>query len=122
MKAIIERQGNKDKSANNYIFPIMKQGMSPLSQYEIIQPFVSIVNSWMKYILENLGINNNATTYVARHTFSTVMKRSGASTEYIQEALGHSNIKTTENYLDSFDKDVKKEFSQRLSAFKTSSD
>jgi len=122
MKAIIERRGNKDKSASNYIFPIMEPGMSPLRQYDIIQLFVSLVNSWMKNILKNLGINKNATTYVARHTFSTVMKRSGASTEYIQEALGHSNIKTTENYLDSFDKEVKKEFSQRLTSFKTSND
>jgi site-specific recombinase XerD len=63
-------------------------------------------------------IDKKGTTYVARHTFSTVLKRSGASTEYIQEALGHSDIKTTENYLDSFEKDVKKEFAQRLTAFK----
>ena len=48
------------------------------------------------------------------------MKRSGASTEYIQEALGHSNIKTTESYLDSFDKEVRKELSPWLTAFKTS--
>ena len=55
---------------------------------------------------------------MARHTFSTVLKRSGVSTEYIQEALGHSDIKTTENYLDSFEKEVKKEFAQRLTSFK----
>jgi hypothetical protein len=46
------------------------------------------------------------------------MKRSGASTEFIREALGYINIKTTENYLDSFEKEVKKEFSGRLVAFK----
>jgi site-specific recombinase XerD len=46
------------------------------------------------------------------------MKRSGASTEYIHEALGHTNIKTTENYLDSFEKEVKKEFANKLVAFK----
>jgi integrase/recombinase XerD len=39
-------------------------------------------------------------------------------TEFIQEALGHTNIKTTENYLDSFEKEVKKEFSNRLVSFK----
>ena len=55
---------------------------------------------------------------MARHTFSTVMKRSGASTEFIQETLGHTNIKTTENYLDSFEKEVKKEFAYRLVSFK----
>lgn len=118
MKTIISRWSNEDKSPNNYIFPIMEQGISPLRQYELMQLFVKFINDWMKHILNNLGINKKATTYVARHTFSTVMKRSGASTEYIQEALGHSDIKTTENYLDSFDKEVKKEFAQRLTSFK----
>ncbi|MEO6135138.1 MAG: site-specific integrase [Ginsengibacter sp.] len=120
MKAIIERWGNIDKSPNNYIFPIMELGITPLRQYELMQLLVSFINNWMKLILKNLEIDKKGTTYVARHTFSTVLKRSGASTEYIQEALGHSDIKTTENYLDSFEKEVKKEFAQRLTSFKNS--
>lgn len=72
----------------------------------------------MKEILRNLNINKKATTYVARHTFSTVLKRSGTSTEFIQEALGHCSIETTEGYLDSFEKETKKEFACRLSSFK----
>ncbi len=71
----------------------------------------------MKRIMKKLCINKKATTYVARHT-STVLKRSGASTEYIQEALGHTDVKTTENYLDSFGKEIKKEFAHRLTSFK----
>lgn len=62
----------------------------------------------MKHILIKLGIDKKVTTYVARHTFSTILKRSGASTEYIQESLGHADKKTTENYLGSFDKEIKK--------------
>lgn len=118
MNGIIDRWGSSDRSPNNYIFPIMEKGMNPLRQYEIIQLFVSFINDWMRRILKNLGIDKKGTTYVARHTFSTVLKRSGASTEYIQEALGHTDIKTTENYLDSFGKEVKKEFALRLTSFK----
>ncbi len=62
--------------------------------------------------------DKKATTIVTRHSFSTIMKNSGASTEFIQEALGHTNKRTTENYLDSFEKEIKKEFSAKLSAFK----
>ncbi len=67
---------------------------------------------------EKLGIEKKVTTYVARHTFSTVLKRSGTSTEFIQEALGHTNMKTTENYLDSFEKEMKKEYASKLLSFK----
>ncbi|OLY90606.1 Site-specific recombinase XerD [Cnuella takakiae] len=118
MKAILERWGNQDRSPDNYVFPILQQGLSDLRIYDRVQNFVGLVNYWMKEILQNLGIDKKATTYVARHTFSTVLKRSGASTEFIQEALGHTSMKTTESYLDSFEKEVKKAFASNLNAFK----
>jgi integrase/recombinase XerD len=46
------------------------------------------------------------------------MKRAGASVEFISEALGHRDVKTTENYLDSFENEMKKKFPCKLSAFK----
>jgi site-specific recombinase XerD len=72
----------------------------------------------MQRILDDLGIKKKITTYVARHTFSTILKRSGASTEQIQEALGHTDMKTTESYLDSFDKETKKQLASQLTSFK----
>jgi integrase/recombinase XerD len=100
---------------------VLSHGLTPIRQYELIELFIQSINDWMKKIRKKVGIEKSVTTYVARHTFSTVMKRSGASTEFIQEALGHTNIKTTENYLDSFEKEVKREFANRLVAFKEQS-
>ena len=89
-----------------------------MRQYELVELFICSISDRMGKIGQKLKIEKKITTYVARHTFSTVLKRSGVSTEFIQEALGHTNIKTTENYLDSFEKEVKKEFANRLVAFK----
>ena len=118
MQNIISRWGNNDKDPNNYIFPIMISGLTPLREYELIQLIPAYINGWMAKIGERLGIKKRVTTYVARHSFSTILKRAGASTEYIQECLGHTDVKTTENYLDSFENEVKKEFSKRLTSFK----
>ena len=115
--AIIEELGNKDKRPDNYIFPILYEGVTPLRQYDLVQFFVRFINDWMVKICQNLGSGKKATTYVARHSFATVLKRSGASTEAIQEALGHEDIRTTENYLDSFGNELKKELAGRLTAF-----
>lgn len=115
---IIDRWGSIDRSSNNYIFPILSSGITTMRQYELIELFISSINDWMVKIRKKFGIEKPVTTYVARHTFSTVMKRSGASTEFIQEALGHTNIKTTEIYLDSFEKEIKKEFAGMLVSFK----
>jgi integrase len=117
IQGIITTRGNADKSPGNYIFPIMQHGITPLRQYELLELFIRSINEWMDKIRKKLKIERRVSTYVARHTFSTVMKRSGVSTEFIQEALGHTDIRTTENYLDSFEKEVKKEYAAKLLAF-----
>ncbi|MBD0331203.1 MAG: hypothetical protein ICV66_00965 [Chitinophagaceae bacterium] len=42
--AIIKRWGNKDKDPNNYIFPILEHGLTPLRQYDLIQFFTRFIN------------------------------------------------------------------------------
>ena len=41
--------------------------------------------------------------HVARHSFATVLKKSGVNIGIISEALGHHSLKTTQIYLDSFE-------------------
>ena len=47
----------------------------------------------------------NLTTYVARHSFATILKRSGVDIGLISELMGHADITTTKIYLDSFDEE-----------------
>ena len=42
-------------------------------------------------------------SHVARHSFATVLKRSGVNTSIISEAMGHSSERVTQIYLDSFE-------------------
>ena len=42
-------------------------------------------------------------TYVARHSFATILKKSGVNIGIISQALGHQDIKTTQIYLSQFD-------------------
>lgn len=118
LKNIITKCSNWDKDKENYIFPILTPGLNPSQQRVRIKEFVKDVNKGIQIIgLETL-IESHITTYTARHSFSTVLKRSGASIEFISEALGHTDVKTTESYLDSFENEIKKEFSNSLLAFK----
>ena len=61
------------------------------------------VNKYLKKIGEHLDISLKLTSYVARHSFATVLKRSGVNTSIISEAMGHSSEKVTQIYLDSFE-------------------
>ncbi len=118
MRQIIDKWGNKQKDLDNYIFPFINTNMNPMQRYSMVTNFTRFVNERMEIIGKKLGFEKKITTIVSRHSFSTQMKRSGASTEFIQEALGHTDKKTTENYLDGFDNELKKEFAEKLYAFK----
>ena len=61
------------------------------------------IDKQLKAIAKLAGLNVNLTTYVARHSFATVLKNSGVSIPLISEALGHSDLATTQIYLDSFE-------------------
>ena len=63
-----------------------------------------------------LGIDH-ISTYTARHSFATVLKRSGANIAYISESLGHQDLKTTENYLASFEREEREKNAELLTKF-----
>jgi len=118
MRRIIDKWGNKDTSPGNFIFPVLTSGMTSLKEYHKVVRLTAFINERTKEMGEKLGINLKLTTMVSRHSFSTQLKRAGVSTEFIQEALGHTDIRTTENYLDSFERDKKKEYAGKLVEFK----
>ncbi|QMW06321.1 tyrosine-type recombinase/integrase [Spirosoma foliorum] len=52
-----------------------------------------------------IGLDKHLTPHVMRHSFADMMRRGGVPLETRQEALGHSDIKTTRNYEDQFDQE-----------------
>ena len=65
----------------------------------------------------DLDLKRSITNNVSRHTFSTVLKRSGVSSVFIQESLGYTNILITENNLDIFENELRKLHAGKLTAF-----
>ena len=100
---IIKRWGVLSVNPDTFIFPHLYPGMTPKQEREAVHTVAKFINKHMKEIARELGITTPITTYAARHSFATVLKRSGASIELISELLGHSHITTTESYLASFE-------------------
>lgn len=100
---IIKKWGQPSISKSSYIFPHLEHKMNAEKQRKVYQQLTKTINKYVKSICIELDINDNVTTYFARHSFATVLKRSGAKIEMISELLGHSNVNVTENYLDSFE-------------------
>ena len=87
-----------------YLFPIFNdKHITELQKANRLHKVLSIVNARLKRIGKELNLPIKLTTYVARHSFATVLKKAGVSTAIISESLGHTSEKTTQIYLDSFD-------------------
>lgn len=114
-REIIGKLGTTRHDKSDYMFPILKGRKSLEAEAAAIKQTVKKVNIGLKSIAKELGIQKRITFYSARHTHSTMLLLYGGATiEEIQDNLGHSSIKTTQNYLASFDDDSKKEKSKVL--------
>ncbi|MDR0574385.1 MAG: tyrosine-type recombinase/integrase [Tannerella sp.] len=116
MQAIIDRWGNKEHKPDSYIFGYLSGSETPLEQKDKIQSTVKLCNKRLKKIGKAVGIDE-ISTYTARHSFATVLKRSGANISYISESLGHNDLKTTENYLASFEREEREKNARLLTNF-----
>ena len=98
---IIEKYRSNE---SEYLFPILdKTHKTETQKRDRIHKVMKATNRALKRIGDKLGLPIEITTYVARHTYATVLKRSGVGTAIISESLGHSSERVTQIYLDSFE-------------------
>ena len=116
MQAIIDRWGNRDRQPDSFIFPVLSGTETALEQKHKTQYLTRAINRRMATIGKALGIER-ISTYTARHSFATVLKREGANIAYISESLGHQDLKTTENYLASFEREEREKNAELLTKF-----
>ncbi len=115
MQEIIRKWGN-EPAPNNFIFPILDGTETAVQLKTKTKTLTRSINRRMEKIADALGIGH-ISTYTARHSFATVLKRAGANIAYISESLGHSDIKTTENYLASFEREEREKNAKLLTRF-----
>ena len=105
-----------NRSTDNYLFPILdiQRHKTPKQKENRKHKIMLLVNRDLKRIAELAKIDFNLSTYVARHSFATVLKNSGVNIALISEALGHSELSTTQIYLDSFESEQVNEAMKHL--------
>lgn len=94
---------NDLSDADSYIFPIINRKGN---EYQDYRNAMRLMNKKLKVISEILNLEAPLTTYVSRHSWATIAKRSGVATSVISEGLGHTTEEVTQIYLDSFENDI----------------
>ncbi len=99
----------------SYVFPIFNENhISPQTRHNRKVKVLRKINKDLKKIGKIVKIKSELTTYVARHSYATILKKSGISTTVISQAMGHNSEKTTQIYLESFENSVLDEASKSV--------
>ena len=104
-------------SSAKYLLPILSASVveDSLDAKKKIFQWIKTTNKWIGKLGEKCNIEENLTTYVARHTWATTAKRLGYSNELIAEAMGHEyGNKITNIYLDTFEQSVIDDLNERV--------
>lgn len=114
MSEIMSRSGNgAEGDAEKFIFRHARGNEKPLEVSMLVRKVISSCNAALKVLAADLGMPPFS-TYAARHSFATVLKKCGTDISFISESLGHTSIVMTENYLAGYDKEERRRYAENL--------
>lgn len=102
LAGLMEKYGNESE----WVFPVLKDAKDKQTQYRLYRVALERENRNLKRVGELCGLDTVLTAYVARHSWATLAKETGAAISVISEGLGHTSEKTTQIYLKEFDRRV----------------
>ena len=103
---ILKLYQGKGIQPGDYIFPFLRNDFNRKNTNFLIMQVESksaLVNKALKDLADKAEIKKNLTTHMARHSFADIARKRKVSLLDIQKMLAHSDSKTTQVYLNSFD-------------------
>lgn len=88
-------------SGSDCLFPQLSSAVT--RNYQQYQQQLIKYNKALRKISELAGIEVSLTSYVARHTWASIAYSNGVDIGIISQALGHTNLRTTQIYLREID-------------------
>ena len=104
MNAIVERHKGRGKM----LFDIIEYNDDNAVITKKVDNKISQIAKQIKILAKKLDLPEQLSFIWARHSYTTNVYRAGVNLKAISETLGHSSLKTTENYLDSLKDENKK--------------
>ncbi len=94
--------GQKQPIPEKYFFDVLSPGATEEKNVADIAQLTKQLNKYLRRIAKAVGIDKPITAHYNRHTYASVMRRSGMSVEILAEMLGHISTKITRQYLSRF--------------------
>jgi integrase/recombinase XerD len=103
---ILKLYKKKDSKASDFIFPFLNANINRENKLYFkkqLEAKAALINKCLKQLATKAEIKKNLSSHIARHSFADMARKKKTSLLDIQKLLGHSESKTTQIYLDSFD-------------------
>lgn len=100
-----------------YLFPILSGNRESKEEYIEYQHALRKLNYDLKQLAVYCSIKFNVSSYLARHTFATMLLSKGVPIESVSKMLGHTNIKTTQIYARITNKKIEQDMMQVADKF-----
>ena len=111
---------SRHKTGNQVVVPVNKQMQAIIERYkeegsDLLFPrfahlryrlFLSQYNRALKALAAKAGIEGALSSYSARHSWASMANEKGVAIGVISQALGHSNISTTQHYIAKIDCEI----------------
>lgn len=88
-----------------YLFPILTEQNDQRKMYHQYQSAIHLYNKALGELGTMLG-GLKLTSYVSRHSWTTMARQDGMGMSVISQALGHDSVRTTEIYIRSLDGNI----------------
>lgn len=107
IREILDWFKNNTFLVGDYLVPVVTRDYSGEQLYNHIRSRYVRNNKNLKKLAQKLGIERlTLTSYVSRHTMAMTLQKQSVPREVISQVLGHTNLETTNVYLDSFETSV----------------
>ncbi len=105
IRKILDEYFSQHVKPGDYVFPFLSQNPRKLEHHKLVQSWTAEINSLLKEVAREVGIEKHISTHVARHSFAEVSRELTGNDIYsISAGLGHSSVSITEGY---FNKELK---------------
>jgi len=98
---ILDEIVSRHSGTGEYLFDIIDDHDDAATRQKKIDNKTSSVHKQIKKLAKALEIDSGLSFVWGRHSYTTNVHKAGVDIKAISETLGHTSLKTTENYIDS---------------------
>jgi len=104
-QAIVDFYGFRNVTGKERLFPFLDgyNLSTPVMFDRAVQSRNTVVNRTLKSLAARAGVGRDIAFHMSRHSFADLARRKGWDVYRISKALGHKDLKVTENYMKGFD-------------------